>query len=301
MTRSSSRFSAVSHPGVSLFRRFCGTKTPGRQNLVFWTQNQQRTHHKVGTARPPKAIHTAIYAKGACPYTHRATHSRHTECAGLPWWSFGSRCARVVCRGSPIRFVPSVIIFIRYRASRPTLHINPTITSPHTHYIPSDPRAAGASFSSFSSSRQASVFDLLPSPAALATRAQGEGSPPRAAAAPSQRRPLLHHRYQSSRLARHLVASPLLLPAPPRLGTPGRSVVGPGTPLPASSLAVATPAGISTQRRMLPRQRRFGVGRSKHPVRALRQLRLPRRPSCPPQRRNSWRFRAILSRPDPVK
>ena len=35
--------------------------------------------------------------------------------------------------------------------------------------------------------------------------------------------------------------------------------------------------------------------------RALRQLRLPRRPSCPPQRRNSMRFRAIRSRPDPVK
>ena len=82
-----------------------------------------------------------------------------------------------------------IIIFIRYRASRPTMHINPTITSPHTHYVPSDPSAAGASFSSFSSSRQASVFDLLPSPAALATRAQGEGSPPHAAAAPSQRRP----------------------------------------------------------------------------------------------------------------
>ena len=108
MTRSSSRFSAVSHPGVSVFRRFCDTKTPGWQNLVFWAQNQQRTHHKVGTARPPKAIHTAIYAKGACPYTHRATHNRHTECAGLPWWSFGSRRARIVCRGSPIRFVPSV-------------------------------------------------------------------------------------------------------------------------------------------------------------------------------------------------
>jgi len=180
----------------------------------------------------------------------------------------------------------------------------------YTGYIPlanilkSNPKrsfSSVASQSSFASSRQASASDLLPSPTAPATRAQGEGSPPRAAAAPSQRRPLLHHRYQSSRLARHLVASPLLLPAPPRLGTPGRSVVGPGTPLPASSLAVATPAGISTQRRMLPRQRRFGVGRSKHPVRALRQLRLPRRPSCPPQRRNSWRFRAILSRPDPVK
>ena len=111
MTRSSSRFSAVSHPGVSLFRRFCDTKTLGWQNLVFWAQNQQRTHHKVGIARPPKAVHTAIYAKGACPYTHRATENRRTECAGLPWWSFGSRCARVVCRGSPIRFVPSLLFF----------------------------------------------------------------------------------------------------------------------------------------------------------------------------------------------
>ena len=108
MTRSCSRFSAVPHPGVSLFRRFCDTKTLGWQNLVFWAQNQQRTHHKVGTTRPPKAIHTAIYAEGACPYTHRATDNRHTECAGLPWWSFGSRRARIVCKGSPIRFVPSV-------------------------------------------------------------------------------------------------------------------------------------------------------------------------------------------------
>jgi hypothetical protein len=40
VTQSSSRSSAVSHPGVSLFKRFCGTKTPGLQNLVFWTQNQ---------------------------------------------------------------------------------------------------------------------------------------------------------------------------------------------------------------------------------------------------------------------
>jgi len=180
----------------------------------------------------------------------------------------------------------------------------------YTGYIPlanilkSNPKrsfSSVASQSSFASSRQASASDLLPSPAALATRAQGEGSPPRAAAAPSQRRPLLHHRYQSSRLARHLVASPLLLPAPPRLGTPGRSVVGPGTPLPASSLAVATPAGISTQRRMLCSPA-SAISASAGPARrALRQLRLPRRPSCPPQRRNSWRFRAILSRPDPVK
>ena len=108
MTRSSSHSSAVSHPGVSVLRRFCDTKTPGWQNLLFWAQNQQRTHHKVGTAWPSKAIHTAIYAKGACPYIHRATDNCHTECARLPWWSFGSMRARIVCRGSPIRFVPIV-------------------------------------------------------------------------------------------------------------------------------------------------------------------------------------------------
>ena len=79
--------------------------------MVFWTQNQQRTHHKVGTARPPKAIHTAIYAKGACPYTHRATHNRHTKCAGLPWWLFGSRRARIVCRGSPHTFCTKPAVF----------------------------------------------------------------------------------------------------------------------------------------------------------------------------------------------
>ena len=44
-------------------------------------------------------------------------------------------------------------------------------------------------------------------------------------------------------------------PTPPRLGTPGRPVVGPGTPLPVSSLAAATSAGIST-----PRPRRHLVG-----------------------------------------
>jgi hypothetical protein len=106
VTRSLNRFSVVSHPGVSVFRHFCDTKTPGWQNLVFWTQNQQRTHPKVGTTRPPKAIHTAIYAEGVCPYTHRATDNRHTECGGWSRWSFGSRRARIVCKGSPIRFVP---------------------------------------------------------------------------------------------------------------------------------------------------------------------------------------------------
>jgi hypothetical protein len=79
--------------------------------LVFWTQNQQRTHHKVGTTWPSKAIHTAIYTKGACPYTHRATDNRRTECAGLPWWSFGSRRARIGCRGSPHTFCTKPAVF----------------------------------------------------------------------------------------------------------------------------------------------------------------------------------------------
>ena len=42
------------------------------------------------------------------PIYHRTTDNRHFECAGLPWWSFGSRRARIVCRVSPIRFVPSL-------------------------------------------------------------------------------------------------------------------------------------------------------------------------------------------------
>jgi hypothetical protein len=33
----------------------------------------------MGTARPPKAIYIATYAKGACSYTHKATDNRHTE------------------------------------------------------------------------------------------------------------------------------------------------------------------------------------------------------------------------------
>jgi hypothetical protein len=46
---------------------------------------------------------------------------------------------------------------------------------------------------------------------------------------------------------RRSVAAPAPpLPTPPRLETPGRSVVGPGTLLPALSLAAAMPAGIST-------------------------------------------------------
>jgi hypothetical protein len=114
VTRSPSRFLANSHPGVYLFRRFCGTKTLGWQNLVFWAQNQQRTHHKVGTARPPKAIHTATYAEGAWSYTHKATDNRHTECAGLPWWSFGLRRTSFACGGSPHTFCTTPTQFLSF-------------------------------------------------------------------------------------------------------------------------------------------------------------------------------------------
>ena len=93
------------------FQAFLWHKNAWMANLVFWTQNQQRTHHKVSTARPPKAIHTTIYAKGACPYTHRATHNHHTKCAGLPWWLFGSRRARIVCKGSPHTFCTNPAVF----------------------------------------------------------------------------------------------------------------------------------------------------------------------------------------------
>ena len=106
-------------------------------------------------------------------------------------------------------------------------------------------------------------------------------------------------------------------PAPPRLGTPGRPVVGPGTPLPASSLAAATPAGIST-----PLHHRY-QGQGSHPMhviwwrvpplvqlnleqvvqhqRVIRQRSQPRRTTCPPQRSSSSRLRAISSRPEPVR
>ena len=133
MTRSSSRFSAVSQPGVSLFRRLCGTKTPRWQNLVFWTQNQQRTHHKVGIARPSKAIHTAIYAKGACPYTHRVADNRHTKCAGLASLSTWHGCARtsavfVFCT---IRLVQNVWATL-CRRSLHTSSRTTTKAAPHT-------------------------------------------------------------------------------------------------------------------------------------------------------------------------
>jgi hypothetical protein len=49
------------------------------------------------------------------PIYHRTTDNRHFECAGLPWWSFGSRRARIVCRVSPIRFVPSLSMVLEYK------------------------------------------------------------------------------------------------------------------------------------------------------------------------------------------
>ena len=112
-------------------------------------------------------------------------------------------------------------------------------------------------FSSFASSRQASASDLLPSPAALATRAQGEGSPPHAAAAPSQLRPLLHHRCQSSRLA-HVIWWLLLFSSTTRAQTRHGCVYYPRGLAPCQAPRKA--AGNSTSN--APRQRQFGVGGS---------------------------------------
>ena len=104
-------------------------------------------------------------------------------------------------------------------------------------------------------------------------------------------------------------------PAPPRLGTPSRSVVGPGTPLPASSLAAATPAGISTplhhQRARIflahviwwrvPPLVQLNLEQVVQHQRVIRQRSQPRRTTCPPQRSSSSRLRAISSRPEPVR
>ena len=106
-----------------------------------------------------------------------------------------------------------------------------------------------------------------------------------------------------------------LPPAPPRLGTPSRSVVGPGTPLPASSLAAATPAGISTplhhQRARIflahviwwrvPPLVQLNLEQVVQHQRVIRQRSQPRRTTCPPQRSSSSRLRAISSRPEPVR
>ena len=104
------------------------------------------------------------------------------------------------------------------------------------------------------SSRQASASDLLPSPAALATCAQGEGSPPHAAAAPSQFRPLLHHRCQSSRLA-HVIWWLLLFSSTTRAQTRHGCVYYPRGLAPCQT-PQRRPA---TPRQMLPHQRQFDV------------------------------------------
>jgi hypothetical protein len=158
--------------------------------------------------------------------------------------------------------------------------------------------------------RQASASDLFPSPAGSAARARKQPTshrrcfgattdvpplPPRAVAASSQLR--------------------LPSPTPIRLETPGRSVVGPSTLLPALSLAKATLAVIST---MIQHRRPKLTPCARHLVtlvpplspcrrpaslasRALRQPRQQQRTICPPPRSTSSRFRAIQSRPEPVK
>jgi hypothetical protein len=76
-------------------------------------QTQQCAHHKVGTTRPPKAIHTAIYAEGMCPYTHRASEQPTTVTLSVRG-CLGGRVARGVqgshAEGRPIRFVPSICV-----------------------------------------------------------------------------------------------------------------------------------------------------------------------------------------------
>ena len=158
-------------------------------------------------------------------------------------------------------------------------------------------------------------------------RAPGN-SPPHTVVASQQLR--LSHRFhpEPSPLRRSSGSPP---PTPPRLKTPGRSVVGPGTLLPALSLAAATPAGISTLSHDTTVTRCFAISSrdshhrcpklapcARHLValvpplspcrrpaspasRALRQLRQPRRTTCPPLRSSSSRCRAIQSRPEPVK
>jgi hypothetical protein len=44
--------------------------------------------------------------------THRATRNHHTECAGLPWWSFGSNRARIACEGLPHTFCNKFVSFV---------------------------------------------------------------------------------------------------------------------------------------------------------------------------------------------
>jgi hypothetical protein len=94
-----------------------------------------------------------------------------------------------------------------------TIHgqdVGVTILGRADHVFINDGEMTTADVGAFSSSsRQASVSDLLPSPTAFATRARRQ---------PSSRR----RRFAAA------VASP---PAPPCLGTPGRPVVGPDRPV----------------------------------------------------------------------
>ena len=142
-------------------------------------------------------------------------------------------------------------------------------------------------------------------------RAPGN-SPPHTVVASQQLR--LSHRFhpEPSPLRRSSGFPP---PTPPRLETPGRSVVGPGTLLPALSLAAATPAGISTplhhQRARIflahviwwrvPPLVQLNLEQVVQHQRVIRQRSQPRRTTCPPQRSSSSRLRAISSRPEPVR
>jgi hypothetical protein len=199
---------------------------------------------------------------------------------------------------------------IRFRVSRPALDILCILS---THSVKSNP---SVSFSSFASSRQASVSDLLPSPAALATCAHGEGGPPHAVAASRQLRLLLlssiapsplgitpcrvgfpsapnsRHRSSASRCSRFGFPSAPHSPSS-RHHSSGLSSTPPRprlrrVPVKSSSRGGRLRGRQPTSPLQCPRRRHVGV-------------RMPRRPTSPPLQSNSRRFRVIQSRPDPVK
>ena len=70
--------------------------------MVFWAQNQQRTHHKVGIARPPKAIHTVIYDPEVqtCIFSEIPEDIERQALEGS-----GSSMAAVVMAADPLAFL----------------------------------------------------------------------------------------------------------------------------------------------------------------------------------------------------
>ena len=111
MTRSTSRFPAVSHLGVSIFRRFCSPKTPGRQKLVFWPKNTSKHTTKWAPLGPlkPSIPQSTRRVRAHIPIEQPTTVTLSV------WGCLGGRSARGVqgssAEGRPIRFVPSMLEF----------------------------------------------------------------------------------------------------------------------------------------------------------------------------------------------